>query len=680
MANTGYGACQDVNATTKTAIEARSSANKNVGGGDTRGQYLAWMTKRKPWVRAYSCASTGGVLGDVGAIASISDLYHTDSNRPKPGITTFSTTEEGTHGGFKEGTLKFTCWTKEDFGELCVQFLTYGRTITVEWGWTVDTAGASVKPQGYEGTRCSQNDANFMKTVASARDNYEACFDTIRGQVTDFSWALAGNGSFECECTITSLAGNTAKMPVKIATKDCSCPEDKKEDEAEKGPTYNILQTLDSMKEKCMEDSKSLKINGVTCGVGMNADAADDQSGADESKWPFGLGSATLQMNFITFECFEEYVINHNISSLAGEGDEGIDRQGAAAVAGEGYGDVANTGNKYTGLFYSNHSVCRMGVDGVVSGDPGVCLIPGLPLTWKSISKFNKIAGGFTFMDAKKISPKPGIALAGILLNIAMLEEEFQALGKDDGASTYMKRVLDRVTEATGGFWNFTMVPHPDAENIVQWLDIDQSPVPGSPEILTIPSYGKNSIARSVSTQTESDPDFQAQIMYGSNNTNGKAGGNKSGGVSLWTEGVTDTFQTAMKVSSECQDSDTKEGCSPDPNQESKEPEKEDIEKVFINLGKEISPESTAAAKRCARTLALGETDPVAGPRVVPVPITLDIELDGIGGFVFGNLITTDYLPTQYDGWCFQVTKVEHTINNSDWSTTLACGFMRKNP
>ena len=679
MANTGYGACQDVDATTAAAIENRSSANKNVGGGDTQGQYLEWMTKRKPWIRAYSCATPSDIitLGDIDGISSLGDLYHTDSNRPKPGITNLSITEEGTHGGFKEAKLKFTCWTKDDFGALAVSFLTYGRTVTIEWGWTVDTSGTNVTPGGFADSRCKQTDSNFMKTVKAHRDGYEACMDVLRGQVTDFSWALGGNGSFECEATITSLAGNTAKMPAKIATKDCSCPEDEKEDEAEKGPTYNVLQTLDSMKEQCMEDDKTLTIGGKVCGVGMNADAADDQSGADDSKWPFGLGTATLQMNFITFECFEEYVINHNIQSLSSDGDEGIDRQGAATLAGEGYGDVANSGNKYTGLFYSNHSVCRGGVTDVVSGDPSVCLIPGSRYTDLTVSKFNKISSDFRSLSAQA---SDGIYLGGILLNIQMLEEEFNALGKDDGAAVYMKRVLERVTDATGGFWNFTQVPHSDAENIVQWLDIDQTPKAGSPSVLTVPSFGKNSIARGVSTQTETDPDFQAQIMYGSNNTNGKGGGNKSGGVSLWTEGTTDSFQESMRVSSECADSDIKENCSPKNDQQSEEPEPEKLEDIFKNLGKEISPESTAAAKRCAKTLALGETDPVVGPRVVPVPITLDVELDGIGGFVFGNLITTDYLPDQYNGWCFQITKVEQSVDNSDWKTTLACGFMRKNP
>jgi len=678
MANTGYGACEDVDATTSKAIDNRSSANKNVGGGDTRGQYLSWMTKRKPWVRAYSCASTGGILGDTGKISNLTDLYHT-TNRPKPGITALNISEEGTHGGFKEASLKFVCWTKDDFSDLAPQFLTYGRTVTIEWGWTVDTSGTNVKAGTYEDSRCKLPDPQFYKKIKAHRDSYEACTDALRGAVTDFSWAIGANGSFECECTLTSMAGNVAAMPAKAATKDCSCPEDAKEDEAEKGPTFNILQTLDAAKEQCMEDDQTFTDgSGNVCGVGMNADAADDQAGADESKWPFGLGSATLQLNFITFECFEEYVVNHNLMPITDDaGDDGIDRSDASTVCGTGYGNLSNTGNKYEGLFYSNHSVCRGGVTDVVSGDPGVCLIPGSAYTDKTVSSFNKVSSDFSGLSAQA---PDGIYLGGILLNIQMLEEEFNALGKDDGASTYVKRVLDRVTEACGGFWNFTMVPHPQAESIVQWLDIDNSPQAGTPAVLTLPAYGKNSIARSVSTQTESDPDFRAQITYGANNTNGKGGGNKSGGISLWTEGITDLFKDAIRVSSECADTDIKDNCTPEKEQKDSEPETVDMEKVFTNLGKEISPDSTAAAKRCAKTLALGETDPVAPSRVVPLPITLDVELDGIGGFTFGNLITTDYLPSQYDGYCFQITKVEHALDNADWKTTLACGFMRKNP
>ena len=56
-------------------------------------------------------------------------------------------------------------------------------------------------------------------------------------------------------------------------------------------------------------------------------------------------------------------------------------------------------------------------------------------------------------------------------------------------------------------------------------------------------------------------------------------------------------------------------------------------------------------------------------------PLNLKIELDGIYGFRFGDLIQTTFTPSQYRGAglrpCFTVTKVTHVIQNNDWSTSL---------
>ena len=59
------------------------------------------------------------------------------------------------------------------------------------------------------------------------------------------------------------------------------------------------------------------------------------------------------------------------------------------------------------------------------------------------------------------------------------------------------------------------------------------------------------------------------------------------------------------------------------------------------------------------------------------LPISLGITLDGIEGFEFGNLITTDWLPTKYfdsnqnPQISFIITNVTHTITPNDWSTEL---------
>jgi hypothetical protein len=61
----------------------------------------------------------------------------------------------------------------------------------------------------------------------------------------------------------------------------------------------------------------------------------------------------------------------------------------------------------------------------------------------------------------------------------------------------------------------------------------------------------------------------------------------------------------------------------------------------------------------------------------VMLPISLGITLDGIEGFRFGNLITTDWLPSKYlditsdPKVSFCVTNITHTITPENWETEL---------
>ena len=58
----------------------------------------------------------------------------------------------------------------------------------------------------------------------------------------------------------------------------------------------------------------------------------------------------------------------------------------------------------------------------------------------------------------------------------------------------------------------------------------------------------------------------------------------------------------------------------------------------------------------------------------MPFPLNFSATIDGIEGFVFGNVITTNYLPAVYQTTklAFTVTKVEHLIANNDWTTILS--------
>ena len=54
------------------------------------------------------------------------------------------------------------------------------------------------------------------------------------------------------------------------------------------------------------------------------------------------------------------------------------------------------------------------------------------------------------------------------------------------------------------------------------------------------------------------------------------------------------------------------------------------------------------------------------------IPLNLSVTLDGINGFRFGDVVTTDYmLPRYEDTVVFTVTKVNHTISGQDWTTQI---------
>lgn len=54
-------------------------------------------------------------------------------------------------------------------------------------------------------------------------------------------------------------------------------------------------------------------------------------------------------------------------------------------------------------------------------------------------------------------------------------------------------------------------------------------------------------------------------------------------------------------------------------------------------------------------------------------PIDAEITLDGIYGLRFGDVFVLDGLPPRYENFVFYVTKISHSLDKQDWSTTISC-------
>ena len=675
MANTGYGACEAVLGATSAAITERSKLTSGA---------TAWHAKRKPWCKAYTCSSKPQELGDNGQ--SITSLYHTNTgenfSRPKPGITSFECSQEGTHGGFQTAKLNFTCWTKSDFDAFSQAFLWYGVTVMVEWGWTVNQNGEAVADiGGYPD--CSTADFDMQEKINGHIESSKACYDSLRGTVVDFSWSLGENGSFECVCEINSMAQCPAKMPIRVTTKNCKCETDKEE---HKNPTFNSLSVIDGAIKDCASDTHEKRYGSALGAVGLTAATAEN-----EAVGTFAVvikavssffGGGKDDFCYMSFEVFEEWCINESALPLAGAGNPGVTRDQAWGYVGAPKtkrDSFTSSGHAYSSLFMSHHSRLRgskstSGRDRL-SGDPTVCLLPGSNMQKLMTDEFAEHA---SYDKLGTCFDGGSIALPDIMLNVNMIQEEFDKCTKDTGAGEFMQAVLSRVNEACGGVWNMKMVPMAECEAVIQWLDIDQQPE-AAPTSIEIPSYGKDSICRSVSSNTEVDPDLKAHIMLSSNTKATKGNSDVGGGIRLWAADVTDTFHDGLELVKKCDETTKPADCTT--NDSETEPE-ESIKDTIASIGKEVNPERVAAGKAIARKIALNEDVPMDNPElpvfIQPVPIGITVELDGIGGFKFGNLIRTSHLPSGYDDWKFQVTAVNHKITNADWTTELEAPFMRK--
>jgi hypothetical protein len=90
-----------------------------------------------------------------------------------------------------------------------------------------------------------------------------------------------------------------------------------------------------------------------------------------------------------------------------------------------------------------------------------------------------------------------------------------------------------------------------------------------------------------------------------------------------------------------------------------------------------LEPENISALKNALREEKYQLSTRSSGKESILYPMGFSATLDGIEGLYFGNTITCNYLPTRYKNEngtnhiCFTITRVEHTIANNDWSTTI---------
>lgn len=239
-----------------------------------------------------------------------------------------------------------------------------------------------------------------------------------------------------------------------------------------------------------------------------------------------------------------------------------------------------------------------------------------------------------------------------IMINIQFLVKLFYELGakRDDQTKSvnqtvanFLKRIFDMIYNNSGTRIKLSTSANPKNPN--QILIVDVNYFDTKPDtVYEITAVTNESICRNVSLVAKVPSEMQTAAFV-QNRTTVAIQGVISAGTDEPTKPEDETESPTVQLSAA---------------------------KLAVNysgLTEENINNLQAALKRVYVEMA-----DAAAHEALPVPIDFSATLDGINGIIFGNTVTCNYLPSIYKRTdiAFTVTKVDHTISNQDWITTIS--------
>jgi hypothetical protein len=248
--------------------------------------------------------------------------------------------------------------------------------------------------------------------------------------------------------------------------------------------------------------------------------------------------------------------------------------------------------------------------------------------------------------------------LSKTMLSIPWLTDTLIELGKltqDKSKSTdatiakFFKIIFDKIYQNSGTRFKLSLSTNPKNEKEFLIVDVNYVEV-STLKVLELTAVTKDSICRSISLSAKI-PSALVTMAYTKNaNTISEANG------------------TGYNVLA---------GGEPSP---AESPETAEPTLTEIRTAIDAAPLTTTtitSLESALKRVYIGGNDPTVTKEAVAYPIDFSATIDGLEGFIFGNAITTNYLPSVYHDAtgqkvAFTITKVEHTISNNDWTTTLS--------
>jgi hypothetical protein len=298
----------------------------------------------------------------------------------------------------------------------------------------------------------------------------------------------------------------------------------------------------------------------------------------------------------------------------------------------------------------------------LISANPKQVVFPG----------FNKYGDKHDFNFTGQVTMALGEVLdsSKIMLSVDWLNSLLPNLGDKEDASkagdtsisAFLGKVFDSIHQNSGRRISLTLANEPKDTTGKKWLVVDANYKGNTAvEIFSIKAFSKDSVVRNITINSKVPSEMATAAFVAPGAASGYPAGTKyiqqimKGDPDLSLFGATVTALENIKKAFDATEPPVKpkEG---EPN----------------NAG----PTDANVSTLQSILASLHNFNPNGSEKQIMYPLGFSATIDGVDGIVFGNTVTTNYLPKQYydkkgSKVVFTVTNVSHDISISDWTTTI---------
>ena len=329
----------------------------------------------------------------------------------------------------------------------------------------------------------------------------------------------------------------------------------------------------------------------------------------------------------------------------------------------------------------------------VQSSDPRICYVPGGNYADK-IAPVNKGDTPSSAIQGNKVR------LCNIMVNVIFILGELRAAQQNDlGLVDFLDSVLKKISNACGNLWSLEVVA------TTECCDTVGTDIPPSLAIVDIKDYGAdpdfvvsmlptNSYIRDFKFEMRMTDAMKTQALYSGGPIavmDSPSGGNCDATVfKSFNIDAANRYNLAkgppVPPSSDCAGNTgivqaigdlsynglfeqmIKEGIS----SERADGCRTTLSEAYSMTSGEFQSWRNAGGFTKLFLSIFGGKDQREHCKGVPLPFNFSFTVDGVGGFKFGQMVTSDRMPKSItDNFHWQITTVEHSVTVQDWTTTV---------